>query len=147
MSTSIICLLTPLLFILDICSFSFFQQPLFFSVIGLYVLSVFRPTSIYAHIMIIGFLFLESLLFFSQTLFLFWYLVPLTLISIYAKRHVSLGKFLPMACFALFLLIQSFSLANGYPCLNAPISYTFFKIIANIVLMIGISLNMRIKSS
>ena len=147
MSTSIIYLLTPLLFILDICSFSFFQQPFFFSIIGLYVLSTFLPVSLYAHILVIGFLFLESLLFFSQTLFLFWYLVPLTLISLYAKRHVSLGAYLPMACFAIFLIIQSFSLANDYPHLNTPISYTFFKVIANIVLMIGISLNMRLKSS
>lgn len=140
-------LITPLLFLVDMTSFSLCHQPLLFGLVALYFLAIFYPADLWIRGYIAIFLFLESLLFYQEAIGIWLYLIPISLALWYAKPRISIGILLPMTAFLCFLIAHSFCLRSWPPTLTAPMLYTFFKIIANIVIMIGISLNMRLKSS
>lgn len=128
-------------FILDFVFFAFFEQQLLFFTLSFFLLYVCRTTVIRMPFIALSLLFLalESFFYCGRFGLQLMYIFPTAIIGIQTRRWLyapSLPYLLLIACLMANQVIMSTS--SSLSELLSP--YTFIKIIANIIVMIGISL-------
>lgn len=131
-----------LCFILDFFCFAFFEQQLLFFTLALFLLDTCRTPKIHAsHLLMSLFLLsLQSFFYCGRFGLQLFYLIPTTIIGIKAREWFYAPPILPYILLMLCLIAHALIIGNYAGFLVLEGSYTFIKIIANIIVMIGISL-------
>ena len=129
-------------FVLDFMFFAFFEQQLFFFVLCLFWAHICHAQKITATQSILSLLLLslESFFYCGTLEIQLLYLVPLTFFGIHSRQWLSASLYLPHILLTIYLLLNGLTSNALIGFLGIIGPYTFVKIIANIIVMIGISL-------
>lgn len=132
--------LAILLFLLDVCCFSFMEKQLIYMLLCLFCVQLYSEKSVSRLSFLAVLISLESLLYFGKFGVQLLYLIPIFFISHEAKKNlhaVALQSYIILiSCIAL----QSFILEPYMLQIGPSALYTFSKIIANIIVLWLISL-------
>lgn len=129
-----------LFFIGDIFCFSFFEKQIFYFLLCFYMLYLYKENSFYNLFCITFLLCLESSLYYGRFLIPLLYLIPATLISTQAKKFFFTTIWQPFVMLIFCLAFQSFIIEPVLLHIPATNAYTNSKIIANIIVILCMSL-------
>ncbi|MDP3889182.1 MAG: hypothetical protein Q8Q25_01405, partial [bacterium] len=136
------CVLTLLFFLLDICTFSFFERPLSYSILGFYGLQIFTANN--KHLSIIGLaILLESFIYSGWFGLPILYLIPLTILGLNGRKNLYTNRFLALLAGILAILTQCLLIEVLF-LKNFPLNYyTLVKITGNIIMISILSLTIK----
>lgn len=136
-------LLIIVLFFIDICCLTFFEKPIIYTLLCIYAFAVFQSVGKRKLSTLVALLLLESFVFYGKFGLELLYLIPFTLMSRRARNTLYLLSIQPHIFLICCLLCQSLIIEQYLLHFDISFSYTILKIIANIIVMIGISLKLR----
>jgi hypothetical protein len=122
--------------LIDIFCFSFFEQQLIYALLCYYIVTLFKPDSIFKLVGIALGLLLESFFYYNSFIPAAAYLLPLTAAG-FLLRHFFYIK--PVQCYlmlAVCIATQAFLIEPYFFQSSASIAYTLIKIFVNLVVML-----------
>lgn len=132
--------LSLFLFFLDIVCFSFMEKQLLYTALCFFFIQIYKEKSI-SKISFLAFLIsLESLLYFGKFGMPLFYLIPLGFISFHAQKNFHALSLQPYFLLACCIILQSMCFEPLMLHLALSSCYTFYKIIANIIVLWFLSL-------
>ncbi len=136
-------LLIIVLFFIDICSLTFFEKPIIYTLLCLYAFAVFQSIGKRKLSTLVALLLLESFVFHGKFGLELLYLIPFAFMSMRARNMLYTLSIQPYILLICCLLCQTLIIEYYLLHFDISFSYTISKIIANIIVMIGISLKFR----
>ncbi len=133
-------------FWLDICTFSFFEQPTTYFLLCTYICLLFAPNlllQIWSSLLLL----LESFIYFGLFELPLIYLIPLTVISVQMRKILYINRFFLFLAGIIGILTQ-YLLIEGIIIHKTVLNhYTIVKISANIIIMGIFSLTLKNRDS
>lgn len=131
-----------LCFLLDFICFSFFEQQLLFFMLAFFLLYIVRAIKIDVTDLALCMLLLslESFFYCGHFGLQLLYLIPITIAGILAREWLHTSSLLPYSLLLICILGHTIATGNFTEFFAIPGYYTLIKIIANIIVMISISL-------
>lgn len=133
-------LVSIMLFFIDFICFAFFEKQVIHSLLCWYALTVFRHYNLKKLSIVALLLSLESYTQYDTFGLILIYLTPLTLLALWIKKILYPTIAQPYIFLTLSLCLQHLLVELYMLSLNTPHTWTFSKIIANIIVMIIVSL-------
>lgn len=134
-------------FVIDICMFSLYSQPMSYMLLCVYILHILEPATMICVGCAAFFIFIESFLYSGNLLAPLLYLIPITFCAFQVRKICYLNRFLyvvlSLGSLFIYIFLIEGMLMHTF-CINY---YTFIKIAVNMVLIVFFSLKLHSQSS
>ena len=124
-------------FLLDIALLTLCHQHIFYGVLGLYCIALFRRPSLFKLVLLMVLCAFEVFLITNHPMYAFFYTLPAWLFVHYLRSVMHMSKLFMYLVFIICLVAHTGLISYGVFGLVPSISWTCVKIIANIVLLYG----------
>lgn len=130
-----------LFFVVDIFCYSFFEKQIFYFLLCFFILYIYEEEKQLDKLIIVCLLIsLESSLNYGQFGSQLLCLIPISLIAYFAQKLLYATSIQPYLTLISCIFAQSFLIEPLFLMISSPISYTNSKIIANIIVLLCMSL-------